>query len=234
MKVPGWDKITRLIVLVGFQLFLPYALIFIFSFTLELGFNSFAIWKACFSSQRGQMTPSTLDGSQAHTPSRVCLRSATLKLTREHAKKVHCSQHTIRNSLRWLPLTFLTCSLVILRAILCRLTLKVVQASEPSKKLGANWPPCELELAFQTPNELKTLELVWKLKVKINAYGTKKTEPNQNDESGHFNSAKRLHIRGHLHDQLEHGWMYCVHKRNTCSSTPACLLNFTCHFNRAV
>ena len=34
-------------------------------------------------------------------------------------------------------------------------TLKEVWAWVPSRKLGFNWPSCELELAFLTPGELK-------------------------------------------------------------------------------
>ena len=39
------------------------------------------------------------------------------------------------------------------------------------------------------------VHLKLKLKVKINAHGKKKLEPNQNDASDHFLSAKRLHTR---------------------------------------
>ena len=59
-------------------------------------------------------------------------------------------------------------------------------------KLGAIRPPCELELAFQMPNELKTLNLKVRLKVEINALGTKKLKTNQGDGPSQFTSAKRL------------------------------------------
>ena len=36
------------------------------------------------------------------------------------------------------------------------------------------WPPCELELAFQTSNELKIPDLKSEFKAETNAHGTKK------------------------------------------------------------
>ena len=49
-------------------------------------------------------------------------------------------------------------------AKLHRRTLKGTYARGPSRKLGAIRPPCELELAFQTPDELKILNLKLKFK----------------------------------------------------------------------
>jgi len=72
---------------------------------------------------------------------------------------------------------------------------KGVFAWEQSRKLGVNWPPCELELAFRIPNELEKTNLKLKLKVKINAHGKKRLKLNQDEAFNHFISAKRLHTR---------------------------------------
>ena len=87
--------------------------------------------------------------------------------------------------------TFKTCSTVSFMSTLRRRTLKEVYAWEPSRKLGVMRPPYELELAFQTPNELKIPN--FKFKSKVKAHGKGKLEPNQNDVSDNFLSTRRLH-----------------------------------------
>ena len=74
------------------------------------------------------------------------------------------------------------------------LALPIIWRSKPSSCLG---------VGYTDHTYIKErLHLKLKLKVKIDAHGKKKLEPNQDDAPDHF-SQPSVFIRGHLHAQLE-------------------------------